>query len=212
MSMLSNTPTSPKLAHILSLRPPRADLAFAPISRLTPYPEVEEQLERLHWIDRFDQNEPAPYASLGHECKVFWRVHNLKPLTAPLPADADAGTKLQLREALLNDVCQVLLGFSRDWAGRLAMCWFMAAQNYCPQFDQHARRFAQVCMTAAPWLRDDFAYAELSGRRLGQCVPRLLTMPLEQDWNTPLILLRDRLNIRKARTLRSILEFDPQPA
>jgi hypothetical protein len=212
MAMLAITPPSRKFAQLLSIRPPRADLTFAPLHQLTPSPDVEAELARLEWIDRLETNQPCAYASFGHECNVFWRVHNLKPLVVPLPPDANAGTKLQLREVLLNDICHVLLGVSRDWVGRLTMCSFMAAQNYCPEFEQHARRFAQICTTAMPWLREDFAYAEMSGRRLGKNVPRLLTMPLDQDWNTPLLALRDRLKIRKVRTLRSILEFGPQAA
>lgn len=179
----------------------RTDFAFAPGPCLTPYPDVVRELDRLDCERRLDEDLPADFGSLGHACKAYWRAHSLRPRNISLPARPTAAQKLLQRRVLLGDVCHVLLGVSRDWAGQLSLFSFLAAQSYCPEFECSARRAAQIFMTAAPWCRDDFADAESYGRRLGHKTPRLLTTPLEQDWNTPLILLRDRLNLRKRSVL-----------
>jgi hypothetical protein len=59
-------------------------------------------------------------------------------------------------------------------------------------------------MTAAPWLRDALGKAEYRGRRLGECAPRLLTMPLEEEWRTPLTTLQIQLKLKRERRLPAI--------
>jgi ubiquinone biosynthesis protein COQ4 len=142
--------------------------------------------------------------SLGDACRRFWHSNGLKPFAVSLPSNLSSGDKLLARRLLLHDVCHVLLDFRSDWPGQLGVFCFIAAQRYCPELESSARRLAQVYITAAPWQRDELAAAEAEARRLALVVPRLLTTPIELEWDTSLVKLRDRLNIRKMRTLRAI--------
>jgi hypothetical protein len=210
ISLRSIASTSAAMTRAAIARFKRTDFAFTPGPQLTPYPDVAQELDQLDGELRLNEDLHADFGTLGYACKSYWRAHCLRPRTMELPAAPSAAEKLAQRRLLLGDVCHVLLGFSRNWTGQLSLYSYLAAQHYCPEFDWSARRVAQFFMTAAPWFRDDFADAEAYGRRLALKTPRLLTMPLEQDWNTPLPLLRDRLNIRWASFFRPV--FEPAPA
>ena len=208
ISLRSIASASAAMTRAAIARLKRTDFAFAPGSQLTPYPDVAHDLDQLDWELRLDEDLPADFGTLGYACKAYWRAHGLRPRN--MPVAPSAAQKLVQRRVLLADVCHVLLGLSRNWVGQLSLYSYFSAQNYCPEFDQSARRAAQFFITAAPWFRDDFADAEAYGRRLAIKTPRLLTMPLEQDWNTPLPMLRDRLNIRWPSFFRPV--FEPRPA
>ena len=206
ISLRSIASASAALSRAAIARLKRTDVAFAPGSQLTPYPDVADDLDQLDGELQLDDDLHADFGTLGYACKSYWRAHGLRPRNMPLPPAPCAVQKLAQRRVLLGDVCHVLLGLSRNWTGQLSLYSYIAAQHYCPEFDWSARRAAQFFMTAAPWFRDDFADAEAYGRRLALKTPRLLTMPLEQDWNTPLPLLRDRLNIRWPSFFRPVFE------
>jgi ubiquinone biosynthesis protein Coq4 len=195
----------PAMTQILARRPTRAALIFEMALQLTPFPDVERYLEELDCDElHFDTTRPSPHGSLGQACKNFWLNNALPPLAMRAPAAPTSAEKLLFRRMLLHDVCHVLLDFKPDWPGQLGVSCFVAAQRYCPQFEWSARQLAQVYTTAAPWLRDELAEAEARGRRLAVVTPRLLTMRIEREWETPVAHLRDRLGIRKMRTLRPI--------
>jgi ubiquinone biosynthesis protein Coq4 len=199
---------APAMTQILAARPTRAALIFETALRLTPFPDVEHALEELDCGELyFNETRSSPPGSLGQACKNFWQMNALRPLAMRAPPAPSNAEKLLLRRMLLHDVCHVLLDFKPDWPGQLGVSCFVAAQRYCPQFEWSARQLAQVYTTAAPWLRDELAEAEARGRRLGVATPRLLTMRIEREWEAPVAHLRDRLGIRKRRTLRPI-EWD----
>ena len=202
---------SPAVVQALTARPTRTALALTLPASVTPYPDIVEELNALPCADlNLIEARLLSPASLGLACKTFWRENGLKPIDVKLTPDLSAGEKLHIRRLQLHDFLHVLLGFDATPAGQLGVFAFVAAQHYCPQFEWSARRFAQIYMTIAPWARDELAYAEYRGRQLALNTPRLLTMPIELEWNSSLVELRDRLNIRKARTLRRIPE--PAPA
>jgi hypothetical protein len=198
------------LMQALTLRPTRTALAWSASARLTPYADVERELETFQQPDSaLTCTRPCARGALGDACQTFWRASGLKPLSASMPEPATPGGTLQSRRLLLHDVLHVLLDFKPDWPGQLGVFCFVAAQRYCPQFEWDARRIAQIYITAAPWLREELRQAEAFARQLALCTPRLLTMPIESEWNTPIVVLRDRLNIRKARQLRAIEAHAP---
>lgn len=198
---------TPTMVQALSARPTRIALAWAFPSSLAPYPDIEEDLDVLPCaeLNLADAKLLSP-ASLGLACKSFWRENGLQPISVKIPHKPTPAEKLQVRRLQLHDLLHVLLGFDVSPAGQLGVFSFVAAQHYCPQFERAARVFAHLYVTMAPWARGELADAEYRGRQLALNTPRLLTMPIEQEWNTSLVELRDRLNIRKARKLRSILE------
>lgn len=186
-------------------RPTRAALALETRMRATPFDDVARDLESLNCEGLcFDHDRPSPAGSLGQACENFWRSHALRPFALAAPPSPSTAEKLLYRKLLLHDVLHVLLDFKPDWPGQLGVSSFLAAQKYCPQFELAARRQAQAYTTFAPWLRGELADAEARGRRLGFSIPRLLTMPIECEWDTSLASLRDQLGIRKMRKLRPI--------
>lgn len=197
---------TPAAIQALTFRPTRIALACTVPSSLTPYPELEDELNALTCVDLNLTDAELSPASLGLACRTFWRENALQPINlkiAPEPSPAD---KLLIRRLQLHDILHVLLGFDASPAGQLGVFSFIAAQHYCPQFERSARLFAQLYVTMAPWARDELADAEYRGWRLALNTPRLLTTPIELEWNTSLVELRDKLNIRKACTLRGITE------
>jgi ubiquinone biosynthesis protein COQ4 len=198
---------APAMAQVLAARPTRAALALESMTRLTPYSDVEDELIRLDCDDfYFSETRPCAPGSLGDGCRRFWHKNALKPFAVDPPSSLSSGEKLLVRRLLLHDVCHVLLDLRSDWPGQLGVFSFIAAQRYCPEFEWSARRLAQLYTTAAPWQRDELANAETDARRIGLAAPRLLTMPIEREWDTSLVWLRDRLKIRKMRTLRAIAD------
>jgi hypothetical protein len=200
---------APAMAQVLAARPTRAALALESTARLTPFPDVENELRRLDCDElNFSETGPCVPGSLGDGCRRFWLRNAIKPFAVKPPSPLSSGEKLLVRRLLLHDVCHVLLDLESDWPGQLGVFCFIAAQRYCPEFEWSARSLAQVYTTAAPWQRGELAYAEAEGRRLALAAPRLLTMPIEREWDTSLVWLRDKLKIRKMRTLRTIAD-DP---
>lgn len=187
-------------------RPTRALLAWSVTSPLTPYPEVESELTRCDATIALDAEAPA--GSLGEACSIFRSINGLRPMSAACATAADPAQKLAVRRLLLNDVLHVLLDFEADWPGQLGVFSFVAAQRYCLQFERAARWLGQVYMTAAPWLRADFGAAEARGRQLALAAPRLLTMPLEQEWRSSLSAFQVQSNLRPAKSL-GIIDWTP---
>jgi hypothetical protein len=193
------------MGQMLAAQLTRMALALESNARLTPYPDVEDELSRLDCEEfYFSETRPCAPGSLGEGCLSFWRRNALKPFAMNPRQGLGPAEKLLARRMLMHDVCHVLLDFKADWPGQLGVFSFIAAQRYCPEFEWSARRLAQIYTTAAPWLRDELACAEADARRLALATPRLLTMPIEREWDTSLVWLRDRLHIRKMRTLRAL--------
>lgn len=197
-------------AHVLGLRPARALLAFDAVLPLTLYPDVEWELERCE--PRIAFPSPVPPGSLGDACTAFCAEHRLAPMRIGFDGPDTPAHKLAARRLLLHDVLHVLLGFGADWPGEYGVFCFVAAQDYCPQFERAARRIGQLYTTATPWLRDAFAAAEFRARQLAVLAPRLLSMPIEQHWTAPLFALQVRLNLRRERRLRAIDWRAPETA
>ncbi len=189
-------------AQLLTMKPTRAGLAWSVASPLTPYAETEREL--VHCGSTIAFNAHSPSGSLGDACDAFRRANGLKPINASFAAAANAAEKLAIRRLLLHDGLHVLLGFKADWPGQLGVFSFVAAQRYCPQFEWSARTLGQLYMTAAPWLREDLGDAEHRGRQLALSAPRLLSMPIEEEWGASLIALQVRWNIKSARSLGAI--------
>ncbi|HET9231404.1 MAG TPA: Coq4 family protein [Vitreimonas sp.] len=193
------------VTQILAARLTRMALALESTSRLTPYPDVEDELSKLDCDEfYFSETRPCVPGTLGEGCVRFWHRNAIKPFAVSPPSAMSPGEKLLVRRLLLHDVCHVLLDLKSDWCGQLGVFCFIASQRYCPEFEWSARRLAQIYVTAAPWQRDELAASEADARRLGLAAPRLLTMPIEREWDTSLVWLRDKLKIRKMRTLGAI--------
>jgi hypothetical protein len=190
------------LAQLLSAKPTRAALAWSLASPLTPYPDAERELIQCSSTVSFDA-EPAS-GSLGDACGAFRSIYGLRPMKTAFAAACNPAQKLAIRRLVFHDALHVLLDFKPDWPGQLGVFSFVAAQRYCPQFEWAARKLSQLYMTAAPWLREDLAQAEYCGRQLAHAAPRLLSMPLEQEWGTSLIALQVRSNLKSARSLAAI--------
>lgn len=189
-------------AQLLMAKPTRAGLAWSAALPLTPYSDVEQELARCEGVTTVEDR--APLASLGDACLMFRAEHHLPPLSMDVDASAGPAHSLAARRLLLNDILHVVLCFDADWAGQLGVFSFVAAQSYCPQFEWQARTLGQVYMTAAPWLRDALGTAEYRGRQLAMRAPRLLTMPLEQEWRTSLLALQIQLKLKRERRLLAI--------
>lgn len=190
------------VAQLVALKPTRAALAWSVASPLTPYPDAERALKQCGHAVAFDARPPA--GSLGDACSAFLSTNGLKPMVLSVKDTADPARKLAVRRVLLHDLLHVLLDFKADWPGQLGVFSFVAAQRYCPQFVWAARTLGQLYMTAAPWLRDDLREAEYRGRQLAIRAPRLLSTPIEQEWETSLMALQVRLNVKTARSLGAI--------
>lgn len=189
-------------AQLLAAKPTRAALAWSIASPLTPYPETERELTRCGSATAFNANSPP--GSLGAACDAFRRANRLTPINASFAAGANPAQKLAVRRLLLHDSLHVLLDFKADWPGQLGVFSFVAAQRYCPQFEWAARTLGQLYMTAAPWLRANLANAEHRGRQLALSAPRLLSMPIEQEWDASLFAIQARWNLKRARSLAAI--------
>lgn len=192
------------MAQMRTARLTRAALALEATSPLAPHPDVERDLA-VHG-GPVALSAPPPPGSLGHACIGFLAQHRLAPIdignqTANTPADT-----LAARRLLLHDPLHVLLDFGPDWPGQFGVFSFVAAQNYCPQFEHAARRLGHLYVTAAPWLRDALGAAEYRARQLAHKAPRLLCMPIEYEWHTPLHALQIQLNLKRERSLRPLLQ------
>lgn len=189
-------------AQLLSAKPTRAALAWSIASPLTPYPETERELTRCGSAIAFNANSPP--GSLSDACAAFRRANGLAPIDASFAAGANPAQKLAVRRLLLHDSLHVLLDFKADWPGQLGVFSFVAGQRYCPQFEWAARTLGQFYMTAAPWLRDSLGNAEHRGQQLALSAPRLLSMPIEQEWDASLLELQARWNLKRAKRLAAI--------
>jgi hypothetical protein len=188
------------MAQVRSARLTRAALVLNATSPLTPYPDVERELALCSSAAAFSAS--APPASLGGAYIGFLAQHRLAPIQTGCRVANTAADTLAVRRVLLHDILHVLLDFGADWPGQLGVFSFVAAQNYCPQFEHAARRLGRIYMTAAPWLRDALGAAEYRARQLAHKAPRLLCLPLEQEWTTPLHTLQVQLNLKRERSLR----------
>lgn len=189
-------------AQLLGRRPTRAALVWSTMGELRPYPDVEQELAFCAANCVFPSS--APSNSLGDACMLFRWTHRGSPMPFNCDVIESAGAILASRRLLLNDILHALLEFDASWAGQLGVFSFVAAQNYCPQFDHAARALRAVYMTAAPWLREDLGAAEYRGRRLAARAPRVLTAPIEREWHTPLFALQVRLNLKRPTMLRPL--------
>ena len=200
---LNNDRLKATAVQLLMAKPTRAALAWSAASPITPYPDVEEELAACEGVAAFA--DKAPLASLGDACLMFRAEHRLPRLAVEYNVSAaEPARKLAARRLLLHDILHVLLEFDADWPGELGVFSFVAAQGYCPQFERLARRLGQIYMTTAPWLRDALGKAEYRGRQLAMRAPRLLTMPIEQEWRTSLSALQIQLKLKRERPLRAI--------
>jgi hypothetical protein len=187
----------------------RASLVLNAATPLTPYPHVERELALCSGAIRL--GAAAAPASVGDACLGFWAQHRLAPIDCGVRVGKTPGDKLASRRLLLHDLLHVLLEFDMDWPGQFGVFSFVAAQNYCPQFERAARNVGRVYMTTAPWLRDALGAAEYRARHLALAAPRLLSMPIEHEWHTPLRTLQIKLKLKRERSLRPLVPLLQPP-
>lgn len=211
---LASLPGASALLDLAGGRVGRAMLSWSG-TPASPYPEIESDLASLEtWAAEFDPEklEFSPFGSLGAKCWAFHKTFRLRPLELRRNFKAtEPSSILAARRILLHDALHVLLGFDPDPAGELGVFSFVAAQRYSPRYDREARELGQLYMTIAPWLREELQAAEYRGRELAAAAPRLLMLPLEREWNTPLTPLQARLKLRTLRTLAPVTWTKQQP-
>ena len=74
------------------MRPPYGEAFRKQVAaRLTPYPEVEDELRELD-CDEFYFSETRPFAAgtLGEGCRRFWRANGLTPFAVKPPAKSSS--------------------------------------------------------------------------------------------------------------------------
>jgi hypothetical protein len=187
----------------------RAALVLNAATPLTPYPDVERELALCSGAIRLAG--AASPASLGNACLTFWAQHRLVPISNGVRAGSTPADTLAARRLLLHDLLHVLLDFGMDWPGQFGVFTFVAAQNYCPQFERTARNLGRVYLTAAPWLRDALGAAEDRAQQLARAAPRLLSMPIEHEWHAPLHALQIKLKLKRERSLRPLVPLLQPP-
>jgi len=137
-----------------------------------------------------------PPESFGY-CYAQHMIDNqLQPFNISAELDAVAiNNTFALRYAVTHDIFHVLLGFDTSYAGEMGVLAFAVAQGYSPQ-QQLALRIAKVLYPLlAPGQRSQINQAYHRGLQLGQQARMLLAFPFEAHWSTPLVELRQQLNL-----------------
>ncbi|MEM6251674.1 MAG: Coq4 family protein [Cyanobacteria bacterium P01_D01_bin.156] len=161
---------------------------------------LEQQLVNLtNPLPDISVSDLKSYApgSFGCVLAKFLDRNQIQPLTLSSKAKSELqGTPLlAIRYPLLHDAFHVLLGFDTSLAGELGVWSFVAAQQYCAEFNRAAwigRWFTRLLI---PWQWKKLGDFEDRGRQLGQRAVCVITEPLEELFGMPLEEVRQRLKL-----------------